>query len=198
MVETFNCDEIDKNNLQKGSKGALVTLLQTHLKALGYYTSYNGHYLKIDGDFGDYTAWALKRFQGATGHSKDAVFGIKTCKTLNEKILALNGIKSTPADTTTTTSTTTTTGTGTTSKTTQADPYKIDTSKNVFGVYETNFHIEGLHFIISSITYNNAFRTGNWKQIELSDAIGFGLFAYKGTKAVTPDLIIYNGSVTSL
>ena len=36
------------------------------------------------------------------------------------------------------------------------------------------------------------------KQIELSDAIGFGLFAYKGTKAVTPDLIIYNGSVVSL
>jgi hypothetical protein len=36
------------------------------------------------------------------------------------------------------------------------------------------------------------------KEIELSDAIGFGLFAYKGTKAVTPDLIIYNGAVTSL
>ena len=36
------------------------------------------------------------------------------------------------------------------------------------------------------------------KQIELSDAIGFGLFAYKGTKAVTPDLIIYNGTVASL
>ena len=38
----------------------------------------------------------------------------------------------------------------------------------------------------------------NPKQIELSDAIGFGLFAYKGTKAVTPDLIIYNGSAVSL
>lgn len=36
----------------------------------------------------------------------------------------------------------------------------------------------------------------NPKQIELSDAIGFGLFAYKGTKAVMPDLIIYNGSVS--
>ena len=36
------------------------------------------------------------------------------------------------------------------------------------------------------------------KAIELSDAIGFGLFAYKGTKAVTPDLIIYNGAVVSL
>ena len=36
------------------------------------------------------------------------------------------------------------------------------------------------------------------KQIELSDAIGFGLFAYKGTKAVMEDLIFYKSSVTSL
>ena len=36
------------------------------------------------------------------------------------------------------------------------------------------------------------------KKVELSDATAFGFFAYKGTKAVTPDLIIYNGSVVSL
>ena len=36
------------------------------------------------------------------------------------------------------------------------------------------------------------------KKIELSDATGFGLFAYKGTKAVMDDLIIYNGAVASL
>lgn len=36
------------------------------------------------------------------------------------------------------------------------------------------------------------------KQIELSDAVGFGLFAYKGTKAVMPDLIQYAGEVVSL
>ena len=36
----------------------------------------------------------------------------------------------------------------------------------------------------------------NPKQIELSDAIGFGLFAYKGTKAVMSDLIIYNGTAS--
>ena len=36
------------------------------------------------------------------------------------------------------------------------------------------------------------------KAIELSDDIAFGLFAYKGTKAVMEDLIIYNGTVTSL
>lgn len=31
----------------------------------------------------------------------------------------------------------------------------------------------------------------NPKAVELSDAIAFGLFAYKGTKAVMPDLILY-------
>ena len=36
------------------------------------------------------------------------------------------------------------------------------------------------------------------QRIDLSDDIAFGLFAYKGTKAVMPDLIIYNGQVVSL
>lgn len=38
----------------------------------------------------------------------------------------------------------------------------------------------------------------NPAKVDLSDATAFGLFAYKGTKAVTPDLIIYNGSAVSL
>jgi len=38
----------------------------------------------------------------------------------------------------------------------------------------------------------------NPTKVQLSDATAFGLFAYKGTKAVMEDLIIYNGSVTSL
>ena len=38
----------------------------------------------------------------------------------------------------------------------------------------------------------------NPEKIQLSDATGFGLFAYKGTKAVMEDLIIYNGTVASL
>ena len=33
-------------------------------------------------------------------------------------------------------------------------------------------------------------------KVEFSDATAFGLFAYKGTKAVTPDLIIYNGTAS--
>ena len=36
------------------------------------------------------------------------------------------------------------------------------------------------------------------KAIELSDATAFGTFLYYGTKAVTPDLIIYKGSSVSL
>lgn len=38
----------------------------------------------------------------------------------------------------------------------------------------------------------------NPKKVDLSDATAFGLFAYKGTKAVMEDLIIYNGAVVSL
>lgn len=36
------------------------------------------------------------------------------------------------------------------------------------------------------------------EQIQLSEAIGFGLFTHKGTKAVSEDLIFYNGTVASL
>lgn len=38
----------------------------------------------------------------------------------------------------------------------------------------------------------------NPTKIDLSDATAFGLFAYKGTKAVMSDLIIYKGEVVSL
>lgn len=38
----------------------------------------------------------------------------------------------------------------------------------------------------------------NPQKVELSDATAFGLFAYKGTKAVMDDLIIYNGAIASL
>lgn len=38
----------------------------------------------------------------------------------------------------------------------------------------------------------------NPEKVQLSDATAFGLFAYKGTKAVMEDLIIYNGAVVSL
>jgi hypothetical protein len=35
----------------------------------------------------------------------------------------------------------------------------------------------------------------NPTKVDLSDATAFGLFAYKGTKAVMEDLIFYNGTM---
>lgn len=178
MVDTFNCDDLKNNSLKQGSKGEKVTLLQTHLKTLGYYTKYNGHNLKIDGIFGQYTAWALKNFQKATGNKQDADFGPVTCKTLNEKILAKNGVKTTTAGGSSTKATTTK-NTTTTAAAAKPDPYKIDTSKNIYKQSETNFHIQGINLISSSITINNAFRGGNWKQIELSDGT---YYTYQGNE----------------
>lgn len=87
MVELFDCT---KTSLNQGAKGAQVTLLQTHLKTLGYYTSVNGRTLKIDGDYGPYTFNAVWNFQKATGNTTDGYFGPQTCKSLNEKINAYN------------------------------------------------------------------------------------------------------------
>ena len=81
MVELFDCS---KTSLRQGAKGAQVTLLQTHLKTLGYYNS------TIDGSFGPVTYQAVWNFQKATGNVKDGYFGPVTCKSLNEKINARN------------------------------------------------------------------------------------------------------------
>ena len=58
--------------LQKGSAGECVTYAQTKLKAWGFYTR------QVDGDYGDYTVAAVKKFQGLTGHTQDGVLGPKT------------------------------------------------------------------------------------------------------------------------
>ena len=50
--------------VQKGSKNsAIVKKIQRALKNHGYYLEYNGHYLKVDGIFWDYTEMAVKEFQ---------------------------------------------------------------------------------------------------------------------------------------
>ena len=50
--------------VQKGSKNkAIVKKIQRALKKHGYYLTYNGHYLKVDGIFWDYTKMAVKEFQ---------------------------------------------------------------------------------------------------------------------------------------
>ena len=78
--------------------------------------------------------------------------------------------------------------------------YEQGTFNNV-NVYSNVFLPEGVNYIVmakGAVAQPVMTSVYNPKQIELSDAIGFGLFAYKGTKAVTPDLIIYNGTVASL
>ena len=78
--------------------------------------------------------------------------------------------------------------------------YEQGTFNNV-NVYSNVFLPEGVNYVVmakGSVAQPIMTSIYNPTRIELSDAIGFGLFAYKGTKAVTPDLIIYNGSVVSL
>ena len=68
-------------------------------------------------------------------------------------------------------------------------------------VYSSVFLPQGINYVVmvkGAVAQPVMTSIYNPKQIELSDAIGFGLFAYKGTKAVTPDLIIYNGSAASV
>lgn len=65
-------------------------------------------------------------------------------------------------------------------------------------VYSNVFLPKGINYIVmvnGSVAQPITTSIYNPKQIELSDAIGFGMFVYKGTKAVSEDLIIYNGEV---
>lgn len=72
---TLNCDKI---NLKKGSKGEEVNELQTILKQKKYYTG------KIDGEYGELTADAVKKLQKELGGlTQDGIFGPITCKKLN-------------------------------------------------------------------------------------------------------------------
>jgi hypothetical protein len=78
--------------------------------------------------------------------------------------------------------------------------YEQGTFNNV-NVYSNVFLPNGINYVVmvkGAVAQPIMTSIYNPKQIELSDAIGFGLFAYKGTKAVMSDLIIYNGSVVSL
>lgn len=159
MTEYLNCET---TSLLYGDKGKEVTLLQTHLKSLGYYTYYNGSYLSIDGKFLKYTEWAVKKFQRATGHDDDGWFGPKTCQSLNQLLMKRDGITTTM----TTTSTGGTNATGTTATKT-SNPYQIDTTKNVLQKKDANLHIGGLHFLMTSINFDSFSNTGDFKSIAL-------------------------------
>jgi peptidoglycan hydrolase-like protein with peptidoglycan-binding domain len=50
--------------VSKGSKDKnTVKEIQQALKDQGYYTTYKGHYLKVDGKYGKYTVKSIKQFQ---------------------------------------------------------------------------------------------------------------------------------------
>ncbi|WP_144121120.1 peptidoglycan-binding domain-containing protein [Catellatospora sichuanensis] len=57
--------------VKKGAKGALVRTLQTRLNVFG-------HKLRVDGDFGNLTQIAVKRFQKAKKLTVDGIVGPKT------------------------------------------------------------------------------------------------------------------------
>ena len=68
-------------------------------------------------------------------------------------------------------------------------------------VYSSAFLPEGTDYIVmvnGAIAQPIHTSIYNPKKVDLSDATAFGLFAYKGTKAVMEDLIIYKGTVASL
>ena len=72
---------------------------------------------------------------------------------------------------------------------------------NNTNVYSSVFLPNGINYVVmvkGAVAQPVMTSIMNPEKVQLSDATAFGLFAYKGTKAVTPDLIIYNGSVVSL
>ena len=82
----------------------------------------------------------------------------------------------------------------------QVRNYEQGTFNNV-NVYSNVFLPNGINYIVmvkGAVAQPIMTSIYNPTKVDLSDATAFGLFAYKGTKAVTPDLIIYNGSVVSL
>ena len=82
----------------------------------------------------------------------------------------------------------------------QVRNYEAGTFNNV-NVYSNVFLPNGINYVVmvkGAVAQPVMTSIYNPAKVDLSDATAFGLFAYKGTKAVTPDLIIYNGEVASL
>ena len=82
----------------------------------------------------------------------------------------------------------------------QVKNYEEGTFNNV-SVFSNVFLPEGVNYVVmvkGAVAQPVMTSIYNPTKIDLSDATAFGLFAYKGTKAVTPDLIIYNGEAVSL
>ena len=78
--------------------------------------------------------------------------------------------------------------------------YEQGTFNNV-NVYSNVFLPQGINYVVmvkGAVAQPIMTSIMNPEKVQLSDATAFGLFAYKGTKAVMDDLIIYNGTAVSL
>ena len=78
--------------------------------------------------------------------------------------------------------------------------YEQGTFNNV-NIYSSVFLPTGINYVVmvrGAVAQPVMTSIYEPKKVELSDATAFGLFAYKGTKAVMEDLIFYNGTVASL
>lgn len=82
----------------------------------------------------------------------------------------------------------------------QVANYEQGTFNNT-NIYSSVFLPSGINYVVmarGAVAQPVMTSIYNPTKIELSDATAFGLFAYKGTKAVMEDLIFYNGTVASL
>ena len=82
----------------------------------------------------------------------------------------------------------------------QLQNYEMGTFNNV-NVYSSVFLPNGVNYVVmvrGAVAQPVMTSIYNPAKVDLSDATAFGLFAYKGTKAVMEDLIFYNGEVASL
>lgn len=76
---------VEAASYKKGSSGAVVTQIQTKLKAWGYYTG------AVDGIFGSGTEQAVRKFQSANGLTVDGKVGTQTLAALGIQASASSG-----------------------------------------------------------------------------------------------------------
>jgi peptidoglycan hydrolase-like protein with peptidoglycan-binding domain len=167
-TDGFDCTKVNLKQNQSNDIN-LVMQLQTWLKDLGYYTtSSNGTELKIDGNYGTWTAEAVKKFQQTIPTlSDDGWFGSKTCPELNKaykEYLAKKAAATSKADA---------------KKVKKAEEIVIDaTAANYLqDPKKANFIIEGVYMIHSAVEDTRSVESGDWQTVEL---LGNKTYTYLG------------------
>lgn len=80
---THSVTSVEMPEIENGSVGAAVSILQAMLDLMGYIGA-NYQPLDIDGEFGRNTAYALTQYQTAAGLTADGICGTKTWTRLRE------------------------------------------------------------------------------------------------------------------